>query len=919
VRKRLYIANDDHTDYMWALDEQGVREALPRMLDRYMTQAETTATHPPDRRGRFNADGTLWVWEYERERGPAEVQRLWGHIRDGTVTVPMSVCPILYGAMPAEAVLRSLYVGGAYERREAVRLPLIVPMEDQTLPGGVASLWAGAGVRYAWKGICNCATRISAGNRPREIYRFTGPDGQSVLMKWQSLLTNNQGPGGYAEARDPHTVVETLTGDSTFLARWPYDVAAAFGYGWDDPESYTSAFLEAARDLSDTTRRVIVSNELDFFEDFEATHGAEVGAYGASFGNEWDLLTASMGAVTSSVKRAVERLRAAEALATVAELHGVPVMSGLASTRDSMNLACGLFYEHNWSGGPAVTGSQRADWQRRIAGAITGYVDLLHARALGAVAGLVRGAAGTERHLVFNPLSWSRTDVADLAMSGPGPFHVVDVATGAELPSQEVEVEGHARLRVRVADVPALGYRLVEVRPGAGATFAPSATVSLPAFDNGVYRVALGARGQLTSVVDHKDGDRQLVAAGDALFDPLSGSGAVTLVESGPVSTTLRVAAGGSPPREVRVTLHAGLDRIEVAGLVTGNFSGEVLYASRFAYTLPDTRHEEVGMIARVARKAEGGDYADENTRTDWLTLNHFVDIGEPARGAVLSATDSPFFSLGSSGPTTLDTHGNRLFTVVGMQVDGLGRGIADQGEDAWFPARFALRTRATWDPALAMRFALEHQNPLVAAPVTGSDDAPLAAPTWSMLAVDSPDVLVWTLKPAEEGISRGVIVRLWNVADGERQATLLFPGLPVTAAARVSHVETDLAPPAPLDGELQVTLARQQLGTWRLFADGGVLAVPAGAGGAPGLSVGPNPARRGAVARVWLALPAEARVRVTVHDLRGARVTTLLDARASAGGHRARWDTAAARPGVYFLRAEAAGRVTTRRVVVLE
>ena len=53
-------------------------------------------------------------------------------------------------------------------------------MENQTLPGGVASLWAGAGATYSWKGICDCATQIDAGDRPREIYRFAGP-GRTVV------------------------------------------------------------------------------------------------------------------------------------------------------------------------------------------------------------------------------------------------------------------------------------------------------------------------------------------------------------------------------------------------------------------------------------------------------------------------------------------------------------------------------------------------------------------------------------------------------------------------------------------------------------------------------------------------------------------------------------------------------------------
>src|SRR5262249_43405208 len=152
-----------------------------------------------------------------------------------------------------------------------------------------------------------------------------------------------------------------------------------------------------------------------------------------------------------------------------------------------------------------------------------------------------------------------------------------------------------ARLRILASSVPSVGYRVYEVRAGAGQAFPPSATVSSGTVDNGVYGVTLGARGQITSLIDHKDGARQLVAAGGALHDAGSGNGAVQTENSGPVSTTLRVVAGGSPTHETRVTLYAGVDRVDVEGQVTQNFGSTVTYASSFNLAGSTMRHEEVG------------------------------------------------------------------------------------------------------------------------------------------------------------------------------------------------------------------------------------------------------------------------------------------------------------------------------------
>jgi alpha-mannosidase len=169
--------------------------------------------------------------------------------------------------MPAEAVLRNMYYAGRLERSENLDLPLVMSMENQTLPGGVASLWAGSGAQYSWKGICHCATKIDAANRPREIYHFQGPDGQSVCMKWNTWVGAGS-IGGYAEARDINGAVNYLDTNSGFLSRWPWPVSGAFGYGADDLQTTTNGFINASLSLSNANRRVIVSNQIDFFEDF---------------------------------------------------------------------------------------------------------------------------------------------------------------------------------------------------------------------------------------------------------------------------------------------------------------------------------------------------------------------------------------------------------------------------------------------------------------------------------------------------------------------------------------------------------------------------------------------------------------------------------------------------------------------------
>jgi len=147
-------------------------------------------------------------------------------------------------------------------------------------------------------------------------------------------------------------------------------------------------------------------------------------------------------------------------------------------------------------------------------------------------------------------------------------------------------------------------------------------------------------------------------------------------------------------------------------------------------------------------------------------------------------------------------------------QVDGPTLGMPAQGGDSHFLQRFALAPHDGFDPARAMRFALEHQNPLVAGRVRGGSVYP--GETFSLVSIDSPEVLLWSLKPAEEGVDQGIVARVWNLAARELRFTLsLAPGL--ETAVQTTHIETDRAAVPVSTGVLSTTAARSQLLTYRL------------------------------------------------------------------------------------------------------
>lgn len=849
---RLYLANDDHTDYMWTADADTYGRVFVDQLDYYLKLTDETLANPPPYQSRFNTDGSLWLWEYEHRKSPAEFARVIDRLKSGHLSAPLNAVVSCYGAQPTEAVLRGMYYAGRLERRFGLRFTQAGAMENQTLPLGLASLWAGAGAEFSWKGVCGCASKMrnaSLAEREHEIYWGTGLDGRRVLMKWHSfaLPGGSKRSGGYAEAFDPVKAVRFLDSDARFLTRYrspgdaePYRVRAAFGFGWDaldrktgqpyaaDPKTYPSAdhFHFVAQRETTAERQVIVSNQEDFFRDFAARYGAALPAESLTYGNEWDLYSASMSETSARVRRSTEQLRTAEALATVVSLHDPAALRGREAARDQAFMDLGLFWEHDWTADGPVSRAARAAWQDGLADTVAHYVDGLQTAAAARLSTLIPSAGTAPRLFAFNPLGWTRTDAVDFPYDGPEDIHVRDVVAATGAPHQFVTISGVKYLRILARDLPPVGYKVFELRPGLRGT-APrdhAATFEKRTLENSRVKLVLDGDGAIASLIDQRDPAFELAATigGSKLNDFAandSGGDDLVVENSGPVSVTVRITSDAARNHVTRVTLYRDSDRVDLRNEITENFGDVRHWAFSFNLAAPDVHTEEVGAILRLKKKSDGGHYAERNARYDYATLNHFADItdGAGTRGVTLSNWDCAFVRLGQSTPAALDTATAQLQVLAGGQVDGDKLGIRNQNGANHFLQRFALRPHRGYDPVAAMRFALEHQNPPIAGAATGKPDAPLPAASYSLLTVGDPGVLLWAVKPAEEGIGQGIIARLWNVTDLPVQTTLsLARGL--ARAGRTTHVETDLEPIALAGtGALPLAFARQQLQTYRL------------------------------------------------------------------------------------------------------
>jgi alpha-mannosidase len=153
---------------------------------------------------------------------------------------------------------------------------------------------------------------------------------------------------------------------------------------------------------------------------------------------------------------------------------------------------------------------------------------------------------------------------------------------------------------------------------------------------------------------------------------------------------------------------------------------------------------------------------------------------------------------------------------LAGGQVDGSSLGICGQNGATRFLQRFTLRPHGAYDAVAAMKFGLESQNPLITSAVIGQTNSPYAADRYSLLTIDHPAVLLWALKPHDDGIEHGMVARVWNLAP-EPSAMRLTSAPPLAGARRVTHIETPLETLVLKDGFLETSIPAHRIESYSL------------------------------------------------------------------------------------------------------
>lgn len=814
--KRLYLGNDTHTDLMWNGDEETWTEWTREMAEFYVTFSERSANRPREQQVKWNYDAAWCLYTLEKNTDPDFFGRVISQIQRGQASVPYTFTLPVYGGFTAETILRSFYYGGYLERKFDIDVDLAIAMENSVVPLGLASLWAGSGAKYSWKGVCNCATKIDVkGQRDHEMYWYTGLDGSRILMKWYSTRGWNAELGGYSEMLEPTIAVQQMN-DKCGTEHYPYAIAAAFGKGWDNGRNFSIDVHAGVRHRTLPGTQVILSNELDFFQDFENSYGDILPSESLAYGNEWDLYPASLPSATNQLRRSMEKLRLAEAMATVTTRIDPDIYNDLWSLRDDFYYGISVYSLHGWTAdGPWVSRDEFADWAREQQRKVSDYVDTLYERTKTDLGNFIDAGEKENSLFVFNALGFERDGLISLPAGRAKTPELRRDGTGERI---KVYQSGNKAYFI-ARDIPPSGYAVFEwVEPRGKELKNDAFRVEGNELITPFYKVAFGEDGSITSLLEVKSGKQWVSTALNKM-----GKGGQP-GESTPPAKFLNVAFSSPDLIELEfisdlpykhhtwIRFYSDDPRIDIKNKVLENFKDSLYYTFDMNIENPEVWHEEIGAVIKAKLSSEGGHYADKRARYDHLSFNHFLWMGNDNQGMIISNLDCPFFRLGNSIPRKLDSGSSTIHALVGGMIDDK-RGIYELGGDSVFVSHFSLLPAAgPFDQTKAMRFALEHQNPLVQGTIFAEGNKALPGKEFSLLKTTDPNVLLWGLKPGIEG---GTVLRFWNMSDPV-DLKIQFDTAP-ESVFEATHVETPTGS-VPVTGKtVGIPFRQQQLKTLKV------------------------------------------------------------------------------------------------------
>lgn len=808
---------------------------------------------------RWTMDGAWVAEQFLAGRSNARREDFLNAIRAGKIVLPPQYANQHTGVASLEGLTRSLYYSHDLAKQYGLPVGAANITDVPSYSWSYASILHDAGIRYLAAGSNSWRAPVLLEGRWNEKSPFywEGPDGGRVLMWYSRAYLQLASMFG-----TPPTVEAVKDALPVFLqayARKSYRASSVILFG---SQLENTALDRGQVTLPGDWAKTYVYPRLEFstfkeaMSSIERQFDGDIPTYRGDFGPYWEDGFTTDAWATAKHRANQQRFLNAETMGTIPSLLHPTLRPDDSLLHDAWRNSL-LFDEHTWTavGATAQPDSEQSvqQWTEKRSQVVRAGNDLtasIH-RSFAQLESTIKPKEASL--IVFNALNWPRSGWLETDL--PEGKQIIDPATGTAVPQQMLHVERGTplpgfggrllRVRYRVDDVPAVGYKLLSV-VDAKSKLATAQAETGDVLENSFYRITLdAASGSIRSIWD-KQLNRELVDAdspyrfGSYLYvtgaddmpdnslyrygaglpmpeltpHPASGGHIVTIERGADTeSATLESSAPNTPSITTVITLPDDAKRIDISISLKkiATLHREAAYiAFPFAMKHPEFAYDtQNGWVDPAKDELLGGS-------REWYAVQHWAGVHDDTVSAVVIPIDAPMVALGDivrgAWPKEFRPKSATIFSWLMSNYWSTNFKASQGGEDTF---RYVVMDKAKFDPSQWTRDGWEQMTPLEsdAVPASFSPDRIHSA---SFLSLDNPNVVISAWKRAEGG--EGSILRLTEIAGLDGTLHLRAPHLIIEKAWRCSLLEECGEELPVVDGGVVMKLKPFEIVTLRLL-----------------------------------------------------------------------------------------------------
>ena len=819
---KVYILNATHADIGWYDMPDKVMKILASYLDQVVRLCDKTMNEGSEQEYIYTIEHAWIVDYYEKNRTKEEVNHLIECIKRGQIEVGSLYASVHTDLCGHEELARLPFFAAQLRKRFGIQVTSAMlndVSEGYTMglpqllkKNGIDNFCIGPGVKAIAKGI--------APELPR-IFYWQSEDGSNVLFAWTpGKWTYVIGSAGFH-------------GQKTFdefnkLVDYPFDAFFRHGGGDGDIQPPDGMLPEKVKGFRDDwpDNKIKLSTMEEFFSYIENNFSEKIPVIKGDNPQAWADGTISLALETGLHKRNQHTIITAECIAALFNTKEYPY-GKIQEVYNNMH----LYSDHTWgydfspnnrpgkitkvSRGSISDGrieynvpegtefscdseffdAYRQHWQAKkdyvyVAQKLIG--NILSSSVKELIKQLTIEKNGI---VVWNPLSFQRTDIARLQWTSPeAPSVLIDKRNGERIPCQlETDGDNNQVLTFVAPSLPPLGYAVFEYETNSETVF--PRIIDADTIENQFYRIKIDSNtGTLLSIFD-KELDKELIDNGATYSfnqyiheDATAGydKGLVSGIAygegirytpdvfekvecyTGPVYSSFtsisKVTAGPAPASIKRIVrLYNNLKKIDILNIVDKK---ESLYKEQIYFAFPfDADCDPALQIELPYAVMQWDKDILPGCWRGYSSIQNFVRIAGDNADITWSSPEAPVATFGGINSNQWDPEWHKKFVPTNAHIYSYIMSNmwncnypVFQGGKVEFP--YSITSQKSMSLSESARFGWGNAHPLMAIPVT-PNKGEMQGAEYSALDVDRDNVIVSTMKRAEDG--DGLIVRLYE------------------------------------------------------------------------------------------------------------------------------------------------------------